>query len=316
MLAAVSKALFGAVAANEALARLARRYGMRRRGGPARQFVAGGTLAEALAVAQGLERAGRLHAIAYLGRSAPTFEAAEANVRQYRDIIEAVAGVGVNRSVSISLTRLGLGIDRATCLDNLRRVLDPALRRDCFVRIDAEEATHVAETLDVFEALWRSPYRNIGITLQARLKRTEHDVERMNRLGASIRLVKGAYQEPTRIAYHRKADVNGAFTQLTERLLREGTLPAVATHDAGLIAEVQTQAAAVGLSRDRFEFQMFYGVRRDLQAALVAEGFQVRVSVPFGPEWFPYVMQRLGDRPDALFAAAPDTPAAIPAATR
>jgi proline dehydrogenase len=155
-------------------------------------------------------------------------------------------------------------------------------------------------TLDIFETLWQQEYRNVGVALQAALYRTEQDVRRMNDLGARVRLVKGAYKEPETVAYQRKADVDGAFLRLVRILLDEGTYPAIATHDPPMIDGTLADAAQRGIGKDRFEFQMLYGIRRDLQAKLSAEGYAMRVYIPFGREWFPYFMRRLGERPANL----------------
>jgi proline dehydrogenase len=152
-------------------------------------------------------------------------------------------------------------------------------------------------TLEVFETLWQQEYRNIGVALQAYLHRTEADVRRMNTLGARVRLVKGAYKEPPSVAYQQKAEVDEAFLRLMRILLDEGTYPAIATHDEHLIDETRAYARERGISSDRYEFQMLYGIRRDLQASLVAAGYRMRVYVPFGRQWFPYFMRRLGERP-------------------
>jgi proline dehydrogenase len=149
----------------------------------------------------------------------------------------------------------------------------------------------------VVETLWRLEYRRLGVALQAALHRTEGDVRRMNELGVSVRLVKGAYKEPPSVALQRKADVDEAFGRLARLLLDAGTRPAIATHDEALLAQVRADAAARGIAPDQFEFEMLYGIRRDLQAALIAGGSRVRVYVPFGQQWFPYFMRRLGERP-------------------
>jgi proline dehydrogenase len=152
-------------------------------------------------------------------------------------------------------------------------------------------------TLDIFETMWQLGYRNVGVVLQSYLTRSLDDVRRMNQLGACVRLVKGAYKEPRSVALQSKADVDGAFVSLMELLLAEGTYPAIATHDPAMIEATRTFAASRAIGGDRFEFQMLYGIRRDLQSALTREGFRVRVYVPFGREWFPYFMRRLGERP-------------------
>jgi proline dehydrogenase len=182
-------------------------------------------------------------------------------------------------------------------VDNLRRILDPAQTHGFFVRIDMENSPYTDVTLEVFETLWQQQYRNIGVALQSCLYRTEKDVSRMNALGARVRLVKGAYKEPPTAAYQKKADVDDAFRRLMRLLLDEGTYPAIATHDQTLIADTQGYAAERGIPSSRFEFQMLYGIRRDLQASLVSRGYLMRVYVPFGRQWFPYFMRRLGERP-------------------
>src|SRR5262245_52165503 len=156
------------------------------------------------------------------------------------------------------------------------------------------ESSHYTETtLSIFETMWQQNYRNIGAVLQADLMRTEKDLERIMALGARIRLVKGAYREPASIAYPSKADVDAAYVKLMKRLLLEGDYPAIATHDEAMIQEAQRYAAEQHIPKDRFEFQMLYGIRRDLQTSLVAEGYHVRVYIPFGRQWFPYFMRRL-----------------------
>ena len=191
-------------------------------------------------------------------------------------------------------------MDRATCVDNLRRILEPAARHQCYVRIDMEHSVYTERTIELFETLWEQEYRNLGLALQACLYRSENDVRRMNELGARVRLVKGAYKEAAAVAYQRKDEVDAAFVRLARQLLDAGTYPAIATHDPGVIDQVRSYAAASGVTNDRFEFQMLYGIRRDLQASLVESGYRMRVYVPFGREWFPYFMRRLGERPANL----------------
>ena len=152
-------------------------------------------------------------------------------------------------------------------------------------------------TLDVFETLWQQGHRQIGVVLQSDLYRSEDDLQRIIALGARVRLVKGAYREPRSVAYHRKADVDGAYARMLKVLLTDGTYPAIATHDPAMIDLAQRWASERGVSPDRFEFQMLYGIRRDLQAMLVSAGYRVRVYIPFGRDWFPYFMRRLGERP-------------------
>ena len=192
---------------------------------------------------------------------------------------------------------MGLAVDKATCVDNLRRILEPAQRHGFFVRIDMEDSAYTDITLEIFEILWEQQYRNVGVVLQAYLYRSENDVRRMNELGARVRLVKGAYKEPASVAYRSKAEVNAAFSRLMRMLMDGGTYPAFATHDPASIEDTRRYALERGVASDRYEFQMLYGIRRDLQTTLAAEGYRMRIYVPFGKEWFPYFMRRLGERP-------------------
>jgi len=295
-----AKALFYALSNSALLKRLASTYGMRSPGGFARRFIAGETIEEAIDAARSIQAQGLLLTLDYLGESVRTLEEAAAATREYGRLLEVIVVSGIERNISLKLTQLGAGVDRATCVDNLRRILEPARKHGFFVRIDMENSPWTQLTLDIFETLWQQEYRNIGIALQAALYRTERDVTRMNELGARVRLVKGAYKEPPTVAYQHKADVDAAFIRLMRILLDSGTYPAWGTHDPALLEATEKYAAKRGITKDRFEFQMLYGIRRDLQASLVKRGYRMRVYVPFGREWFPYFMRRLGERPANL----------------
>ena len=297
MLQAASKAFFYALSRSAQLKRLASRYGMATPESFARRFIAGETLEEAVVVARDLQSRGLLLTLDYLGESVRTIDAAAAATAAYLTLIDAIVAAGIERNLSLKLTQLGLDVDRATCVDNLRRILDPARRHGFFVRIDMENSPYTQLTLDVFETLWQQEYRNIGVVLQACLHRSEEDVRRMNALGARVRLVKGAYKEPQEAAYQHKSEVDESYHRLMRLLLDEGTYPAIATHDEGMLHAAATYAKERGVAADRYEFQMLYGVRRDLQTSLTTQGYRVRVYVPFGREWFPYFMRRLGERP-------------------
>ena len=297
MIDQASKTVFHALAGSSSLKQLASRYGMRRRGSFARRFIAGETVDEAIDAARAIEASGLMHTLDYLGESVRTMAEADAAARAYRRIIERIVAAGVGRNISLKLTQLGLNVDRATCVDNLRRVLDAATPHEFFVRIDMEDSSYTDITLDIFETIWQQGYRNVGVVVQSCLRRTIDDVRRLNALGARTRLVKGAYKEPKQVAYQRKAEVDAAFVEGMQLLLAEGTYPAIATHDPAMIEATRAFAAERGIARDAFEFQMLYGIRRDLQSALNAAAYLVRVYVPFGREWFPYFMRRLGERP-------------------
>ncbi|MCA1560046.1 MAG: proline dehydrogenase family protein [Acidobacteria bacterium] len=297
MLDRVSKGVFHALAGSESIKRLASRYGMRQPDSFARRFVAGETVEEAIAAAQRLEAAGMMQTLDYLGESVATTAAADAATRAYLGVIEQIVRSGIGRNISLKLTQLGLTIDRATCVDNLRRILDLAANNEFFVRIDMEDSPFTEVTLDIFETMWQQGYRNTGVVLQSYLPRSLNDAGRMNRLGARVRLVKGAYKEPRGVAYQGKAEVDAAFVDIARLLLSEGNYPAIATHDPAMIEATRAFATERGIGQDRYEFQMLYGVRRDLQTQLTRDGFRMRVYVPFGREWFPYFMRRLGERP-------------------
>jgi proline dehydrogenase len=297
MFQTVSKTFFTTLAASDTLKTVASKYGMRGPRSFARRFIAGETVDEAIDAARAVEAAGMLQTLDLLGESVATAAEADAATRGYLAMIERIVAAGIGRNISLKLTQLGLTIDRATCVDNLRRILDAATRHEFFVRIDMENSPVTQVTLDVFETMWQQGYRNVGVVLQSCLPRSVGDARRMNELGARVRIVKGAYKEPRAVAYQDKAQVDAAFVEITRLLLSEGTYPAIATHDPAMIAAARAHAAQNGITPDRFEFQMLYGIRRDLQAQLLADGFRVRVYVPFGREWFPYFMRRLGERP-------------------
>ena len=297
MIQTVSKTFFTTLAGSASLKTMASRYGMRGPRSFARRFIAGETVEEAIAAARILEARGLQQTLDLLGESVASMAEADRATRAYLEVLERIVASGIGRNVSLKLTQLGLTIDRATCVDNLRRILDVAARHEFFVRIDMENSPFTQVTLDVFETMWQQGYRNVGVVLQSCLPRSVADARRMNELGARVRIVKGAYKEPRAVAYQDKRQVDAAFIEIARLLLSEGTYPAIATHDPAMIAAVRAHAAQHGITPDRFEFQMLYGIRRDLQAELAGEGFRLRVYVPFGREWFPYFMRRLAERP-------------------
>ena len=295
MIEPLSRALFHTLAASATVKRLASRYGMRE-GRFARRFIAGERVGDALAAARALADRGIGCTLNHLGEAVTAAPAARAAADAYAGVVEDAREAGLACQISVKLTQLGLGVDPAACEANLRRVLDAA-GDECFVRIDMEQSRWVESTLDLFERVWRDGHRNVGVVLQAYLYRTADDLARVNALGARVRLCKGAYQEGPAVAWPRKADVNASFVRLMLSLLEDGVDPAFATHDPEMIAATRAHARDLGLGPERFEFQMLFGVRRDLQARLVDLGHRVRVYVPFGSEWFPYFMRRLGERP-------------------
>jgi proline dehydrogenase len=297
MFSALSKNFFHLLAGSNGLKSLASRYGMRANDSFARRFIAGESVEEAIEAARALERQHLLITLDFLGESVTSSTAANEATTAYLETMRKIAAAGVGRNVSLKLTQLGLDIDRATCVDNLRRILDEATAREFFVRIDMENSPYTEKTLEIFETLWDIGYRNAGVVIQSYLKRSEADIERVNKLGARIRLVKGAYKEPATAAFQQKSEVDDHYVHLMKILLMKGTYPAIATHDEAMIRATTEFAEANDVGKDKYEFQMLYGIRRDLQASLSAAGHPFRVYVPFGREWFPYFMRRLGERP-------------------
>ncbi len=277
--------------------RFARRNRLAR--GFARRFVAGETLDEAIAAARGLAGRGITVTLDLLGESVADAPAAEAARDEAIAMLERMGPVpGVDTNISVKLTQLGLDIAEPLCRGNMVRILDRARALGGFVRIDMESSEYTDRTLGLFTGHLFPVYRDhVGVVIQSALRRSAADVEQLVALGARVRLCKGAYLEPAEVAFPDKADVDRQYVALMETLLTRGTYPAIATHDERIIAHARAFVAREGIVPDRFEFQMLYGVRRDLQDRLVADGFRVRVYVPFGTQWYPYLMRRLAERP-------------------
>jgi proline dehydrogenase len=297
MLDSTLKGFFHLVAQSGVLKKLASHYGMRKPTSFARRFIAGEDVREAIEAARALDARGFTHTLDLLGESVASLADADAATRAYLAVVDGIVEAGIGRNISLKLTQLGLEVDKASAVDNLRRILDRAEPAGFFVRIDMENSPYTEVTLEIFETIWQQGYREVGAVLQSALRRSEQDLARLNALGARVRLVKGAYNEPKNVAYQKKEDVDAAFARMMKVLLTDGHYPAIATHDPAMIDLARQWAASHGVGADRFEFQMLYGIRRDLQAKLLADGFHVRVYVPFGREWFPYFMRRLGERP-------------------
>jgi proline dehydrogenase len=257
------------------------------------RFVAGETLEECIAVLRRLNDQG-LHAnTTLLGEGVLEPTQTEAVVAAYREVIERVAAEKLRANVALKLTHLGLEIDEELAYANLKRLL----QLGSFVRIDMEQSQFVAPTLRIYRRLREDGFDNVGAVLQAYLYRTPGDLESLLPLAPNLRLVKGAYLEPEQVAYPRKTDVDAVYERILERMLQAGGHTAVATHDERLIRHTIRFADAHGIARDRFEFQMLYGVRPQLQLELARRGYKVLVATPYGPEWYPYLMRRLGERP-------------------
>jgi proline dehydrogenase len=297
MLDRASKIFFHLIAQSRTLKTLASRYGMRKPSSFARRFIAGETAAEAIEAARAVEARGMAVTMDLLGESVTNLASADAATRDYIAVIDAMIASGIGRNISLKLTQLGLDVDKASAVDNLRKILERAEPAGFFVRIDMENSPYTGVTLDIYDTLWRHGYRHLGVVLQSALYRSEKDLQEINTFGGRVRLVKGAYQEPKTVAYQKKADVDAAYARMVKAVLIGGHDAAIATHDPAMIELARTIAREHQIAPDRFEFQMLYGVRRDLQAMLVKAGYRVRVYIPFGREWFPYFMRRLGERP-------------------
>jgi len=297
MLDALSKSFFHALARSKSIERMASRVGMATPTSFARRFIAGESAAEAIEAAKAIQAKGMLLTLDQLGESITTLAEAEAATKVYLALVEAIRAAGIDRNISVKPTQLGLDIDQAICVDNITRILELARQHDFFVRIDMENTPYIQKTLDMFTSVWTSGYRNTGVVLQSAVFRSEDDARAVSKMGARVRLVKGAYKEPAAVAHQAKADVDAAFVRIMKVLLAEGTYPAIATHDPKMIDATKAFAAEKGIPKEAYEFQMLYGIRRDLQAQLVADGYRMRVYVPFGKQWFPYFMRRLGERP-------------------
>jgi proline dehydrogenase len=300
VLASISKQFFHVLARSRTLQRVASRVGMRKPASFARRFIAGETIDDAIAAARALHERGLLLTLDHLGENVTNVAEAVASTREYLEIVAAMVEAGIDRNISLKLSGLGLDVDKARAAENLRTVLERAEPAGFFVRLDMESSHYTEVTLEIVEMLWQQGHRSLGVVLQAALRRSEHDLQRMNALGVRVRLVKGAYTEARAIAYQKKADVDAAFERMMRVLIATGHYPAIATHDEVMIEKTRRWAAEHGVTPDRFELQMLYGVRRDLQSMLVSAGYRVRVYVPFGRQWFPYFMRRLGERPANL----------------
>jgi proline dehydrogenase len=263
-----------------------------------RRFIAGDTLDEAMEAAEHLCQRQLFVSLDYLGENTRSEDEAIQAKNTYADMLDRIArsphADAIN--ISIKLTQCGLDQGEAFAERNFREVLEKARSHGNFVRVDMESSEYTERTVRMIERVWPD-YQNTGTVLQSYLYRTPEDARRMIALGARVRLVKGAYLEPESVAYKSKGKVDEAFVEIGKLLLREGVYPALATQDAAIIDELKRYALENGIGKERFEFQMLYGIRRDLQDGLRAEGYNVRVYVPFGDMWYPYFTRRLAERP-------------------
>ena len=262
------------------------------------RFVAGEDIEETVAAIRALNRIGCTASFDHLNESVTRVEETEGEVREYLRILARIDDTGIRSNVSIKLTQFGLDIDPELAYRNARTIVADAARRGNFVRVDMEGSNVTQVTLDIFKRL-RAEFGldDVGIVVQSYLRRTQTDVEDLLRLPARIRLCKGAYDEPPEVAFPDKRDVDENYVRLMRRLLASGVYHGIATHDPRMIEATIDYAAREGIGKGAFEFQMLYGVRRDLQEQLARDGYGMRVYVPYGKHWYPYFMRRLAERP-------------------
>ena len=263
----------------------------------AHRFVAGESLPEAIEVVRQLNARGMHVTLDHLGENVSTQAEAAAAADDYCRMLESISETGVDSNVSLKLTHMGLDLGDEVAYRNTLRVVEAAA--GTFVRIDMESANYIDRTLAIFRRLF-ADHKNVGVVLQSMLYRSEADAEQLVNEGARIRLVKGAYLEPPSVAYSDKADVDAAYVRIMRLLLSRGNYPAIATHDERMIDATKRFALDNAINASRYEFQMLYGIRRDLQMSLTRSEHNVRIYVPFGTEWYPYLMRRMAERPANL----------------
>ncbi len=273
----------------------------------ANRFVAGETTADAIATAHELNQRGMLVTMDYLGESVSTADEALAARDEILNLLDAIQASGVNANISVKPSQLGLKLDTYLVLNNLRTILNRAREYQNKIRVDMEESAVLDTTLDLYRTLRdEDGFDNVGVVMQSYLYRTEQDVNRLIEEGAWVRLCKGAYAEPSEIAFAAKADTDANFVRLMQQLLshearQNGVYVGIATHDEKMISATTAFGQSQGIRPDEFEFQMLFGVRRELQERMVAQGYKMRIYVPYGTAWYPYFVRRLAERPANLW---------------
>ncbi len=281
--------------------RFVKRNGMS--AGFARRFIAGERMEDVVRPVLALNNQGITATLDYLGENVARKEDAEESAAYYLKLLDFIEEQGLDSNVSLKLTQLGLDISDDLAYRNLASILRRATEYDQFVRIDMEGSAYTQRTLDIFYRLWKV-FKNVGAVIQSYLHRSQEDVEKLIEAGARVRLVKGAYSEPEEVALQQKSQVDRNFVALMRLLLDGGNYPAIATHDEAMIQATRQYAREKEVPSDRFEFQMLYGIRRERQTALARQGYRMRVYVPFGAHWYPYMMRRLAERPANLWFVA------------
>lgn len=285
---------------NKGLRHVAENFGLAQRA--ARRFVAGTTPHQAVTAVRELNQQDLLATLDHLGESVTDEEGARAAARAYLDMFDLIDQAGIQSNVSLKLTQFGIDLGDELAFELVHAVVERARQSGNFVRIDMEDHPYTTRTLDIYRQLRSAGLDNVGVVIQSYLYRSQDDIRDLIPLGARVRLCKGAYLEPPDVAFPEKADVDANFIALAKLLLSPearaaGVYPAFATHDVNMIDTVVEYAGAQKVAHDAYEFQLLYGVRRDLQRELVQDGYKVRVYVPYGTEWYPYVMRRMAERP-------------------
>jgi proline dehydrogenase len=287
------KNFFLFIGKNKFLNKVAKKYGLRFGAG---RFVAGATLESALTAIKELNDQGMLVTVDHLGEFVYSEEEANIMADHCIETLDAIAKDKLNSNLSLKMTSMGLDISKELCLSNMRRILDVAQKHSNFVRIDMEDYAHLELTLEVYYEL-RKTYDNVGLVIQSYLYRSEEDIKELSKLNTSLRLVKGAYKESSKVAFPDKKDVDKNFQNIIELQLKNGNYAGIATHDEVMIEYTKQLVKEHQIPLDKFEFQMLYGIRTELQSKLVEEGYRVRIYVPYGNDWYGYFMRRLAERP-------------------
>jgi proline dehydrogenase len=300
------RTFFVRLSENSSLRSFAERSSLGRR--VSSRFVAGTEIADAVRVTQAINRAGMSVTIDNLGENVTNSDEARHSAQLYHQILDAIVANRLNANISLKLTHMGLDVDEKLARDIVGGLVAKAasMNPPGFVRVDMEGSPYTQRTLDFVHELHRIPgnANSVGTVIQSYLKRSESDVEKLLAEGIRIRLCKGAYKEPAEIAFAAKSDVDANYVKLMKTLMKSGIYHGLATHDENIIQQAEAFATSEKISPDSFEFQMLYGIRRDLQQRLVRKGWRMRIYIPFGTEWYPYFMRRLGERPaNVLFIA-------------
>ena len=292
------KSLFVSLSANRRLRAVAEEWSLGQR--ISRRFVAGTSAADVLAAAERMNQRGFSVSVDNLGENVTNVAEARQSAEVYHKLLDEIAARGLNANISLKLTHMGLSVDKGLAQELVKAIVEHADLLGSFVRVDMESSAYTQVTLDMVRELHALFPGRVGAVIQAYLRRSEADVERLTADGIRIRLCKGAYDEPPEVAFQKKSEVDGNYIRLMKTLLKSGVYHGIATHDPSMIQATQRFARSEKIPADDFEFQMLYGIRRDLQEKIAGEDWRMRVYIPFGPAWYPYLMRRIAERPANL----------------